>query len=127
VLQCRTCEVERDLVTCNRGRGADREVALRSFEHVLGFETTIGESCDRRTDDSLRVVEELVHRRDDPVAAAAFAELGEAARGERVCCELGPKIAAALLRVAHLRDEVGEHVLVEARRRNDDALIGQRA
>ena len=40
--------------------------------------------------------------------------------------ELGAEIAAALLRVAHARDELGEDVLVQAGRWDDDALVGER-
>ena len=96
------------------------EVALWRLEHVLPLETPVGQTRDRRTDNAFRVVEELVHRRDDAVASASFAQLGQAPLRERVGGELGAKVAATFLGVAHPRDEVGEQFLVEPRRWDDD-------
>ena len=49
------------------------------------------------------------------------------ARGEPVRGELRAEVAAALVRVAHPRDEGVEDVVVEPRRRDHDALLVERA
>ena len=73
MLRCGAGEVERDLVAGDGDRGADHEVALGRLEHILRLETPVGQAGDRGSDDALRVVEELVHRRDDAVSVPALA------------------------------------------------------
>ncbi len=113
--------------SCDGGRGTDHEVALGGLEHILRLETAVGQAVDRGSDDALRVVEELVHRRDDSVSAPALAQLGEAPGRQRVSGELGSKVASALVGVAHPGDEVVEQLVVEPRGWDHDPLVGQRA
>ena len=95
-------EVADDLVAGNGHGRVDGEVALWRLEHVLPLETPVGQTRDRRTDNAFRVVEELVHRRDDAVASASLAELGQAPLRERVGGELGAEVPATFLGVAIL-------------------------
>ena len=103
-------EVDLDRVSRDRHGGPDLEQALRRLERVGALEAAVRELGERGAHDALRVREELVHRRRDPLPAAARAELLDPALGEVVRRELRAEVAAALVRVPHLRDEPLERV-----------------
>ena len=69
---------------------------------------------------------QLVHRRLDRLLAATLAELVQAALSKTVGRELGAQVAATLVGVAHARDELVEHLVVEARGRDHDTLLVER-
>ena len=110
-----------------RDGGAQDEIALGASSTSVAFEAAVRQARERRPHDALRVGVQLVHRGDDPVAPSPLAELADAPLGEPVRGQLGAEVAAALLGVSHLRDEVGEDVVVEPGRRDHDSLVGERA
>ena len=117
-------EVDLELVAGDRDRDADLELAPACrLERVGGLEASVRKPRDRRPHDTLRVVVQLVHRRLDGLLAAPLAELVQPPLREVVRRELGAQVAAALVGVAHARDELAEDVVVEARRRDHDALL----
>ena len=69
---------------------------------------------------------QLVHRRLNRLPATTFAELVQTALRKAMGRELGAQVAAALVGVAHARDEPGQHVVVEARRRDHDTFLVER-
>ena len=104
-----------------------RELALDRLEDVVCLVASVGEPRDRRPDDPLRIGVELVHRRSHPLPAVARAELVDACAREPLGRELGAEVAEALLGIPHLRDEALENGVVQAGRRDDNALVGERA
>ena len=117
-------EVDLELVARDGDGGVDRELAaLDRLERVGGLEPPVREARDRCADAALGVVVELVHRGLDAGVSVAVAELLRSSRRKPVRGQLGAEVAAALVGVAHPRDERVEDVLVEPRRRNDDALL----
>jgi hypothetical protein len=120
-------EVESNPVAVDLDRRTQLEVALRRFEHVRAFVAAVGQSKERGPHDTLRVREELLHRSDDQLSPSPLAELGQALLGEPVGSDLRAEVATPLLGIAHLRDELREHLLVEPGGRDDDALLRERA
>ena len=126
VLRRRSLEVDVDRVAGDRHRRAYRQETLSRLEHVLAEEASVRQLAYGRTDDSLGVGEELVHRRGDSVTAPPLAKLGDAALGEPVSGQLGPEVAAPLVGVAHPRDERLDRRVVQTSGRDDDALLVER-
>ena len=105
VLRRRAREVDVDLVAGDLDRAADRELAVDRFDDVLRRPAPVGERGDRGANHPLRVRVQLVHRRGDALASAARAQLVDPPLGEPVRGHLRPQVAAALVRVARVRDE----------------------
>ena len=123
VLRRRAGEVDLDLVARDRDRGPDLERALERLEDVGGLVAPVRELGERRADDAVRVAVELVHRGRDGLLAAPLDELLEPPLGEQVRGDLGPQVAAPLVRVAHVREQQRQHLVVEPDRRDDHALL----
>jgi hypothetical protein len=120
-------EVEPDLVTRDGDGGLQDEIALGSLEHVGSLEAAVRQAGERCPHDALGVGVQLAHGGDDPIPPSSLSKLAEPPLSEPLRGELGPEVAAALLRVAHLPDEIGEYVVVEPGRRDHDSLIRERA
>ena len=117
-------EVDLELVAGDGHGRADLELAaVCGLQHVGRLEAPVRNPRDRRAHEALRVGVELVHRGLDPVGSSARAELVETTVGEPVRRQLRTEVAAALVRVAHARDEAVECRVVQARRRDHDALL----
>ena len=119
----RAREVDFDLVAGDGDGGADDELALERLEHVGRLVAAVRELGDRRAHAPLRVGEELVHRREDQLAAAPLAELGEPPLREPVRRELRAEVAAALVGVAHVGEQDRRDLVGEAHGRDDEPLL----
>ena len=108
-------------------RAADRQVAVDRLDDVLGLAAPVRERGERGSHHPLGVGVELVHRGGDAVAAAPLAELVEPPLGEAVRGELGAEVAAPLLGLPRRLDEALEHLVGEELRRQDHALLLERA
>ena len=87
-------EVEDDLVAGNgHGRGMARSPSGASSTSCPSKDARPGRRVDRRTDDAFRVVEELVHRRDDAVSPRRSQSSARRLSRERVGGELGAEVA----------------------------------
>jgi hypothetical protein len=127
VLGRRDREVGPELVAVDSDGDPELEVALGSLENVARLVAAVREAADPGADDTLRVVEQLAHRRSKALGAVARAQLGDSLVGEPVRGELGAEVASALVRISHLGDHGVERPVVDSRGRDDDALLGERA
>jgi hypothetical protein len=127
VLRRRAGEVDLDLVATDGDGAADRQLAVDRLDSILGFPASVRQLGDRRADDPLRIRVELVHRARDVVSPAAVDQLREPLVGEAVRCELRAQIAAALVRMTHVRRHQLEHFVREPQRRDHEALLVQLA
>jgi glycosyltransferase involved in cell wall biosynthesis len=103
------------------------ELVVRRLEQLARLVATVRKRGDAGPDPPLGVRDELAHRGDDLVPAAPDAELCHPRGAEPLCRELGAQVATALVGVPHLCDEGVERDVVEPRRRDHDALLGERA
>ena len=122
-----TGEVDLQLVAVDGHGRVDGELAVDRLEDVVGLVASVGKLRDRRPNDALRIGVKGVHRRRHPLAAVARAELVHSGAGEALSRELRAEVAESLLGISHLRDEVVQGGGGEAGRRDDDALVGERA
>ena len=127
MLRRRAGEVELELLTGDRDRHAQLQLAVRRLQPLGGLVAAVRKRRDPGADAALRVRDELVHRRNHLVAAAARTQLRDPARAEVLRRQLRAQVAAPLVRVPHLRDERFQRRLVEQRRRDHDALLLKRA
>ena len=123
VLRRRAGEVELELLTGDRDGHAQLQLAVRRLQPLGGLVAAVRKRRDPGADAALRVRDELVHRRNHLVAAAARTQLRDPARAEALRRELRAQVAAPLVRVPHPRDERFQRRLVEQRRRDHDALL----
>ena len=123
VLFGRPGEVDLDLVACDGDGDADLQLPRGRLERVARLVTAVGKAGDGSADDALGVAVELVHRRRDRFRPAPLDELGEAALRQPVGGELGVEVAAPLVRVAHVREQDGQQLVVEAHRRQHEPLL----
>ena len=120
-------EVDPDPVASDLDRAVDGQVAVDRLDDVLGLAATVRKRGERGPHHPLRVRVELVHRSGDAVATPSRAQLLEPPLGETVRGELRAEVAAPLLRLPRRADEALEHLVGEELRRQDHALLLERA
>ena len=119
----RAREVDLDLVAGDRHPRADLELAFQWLEDVGGLVDAVRQRPQTGPDTPFGVRVQLVHRGLDAIAPVLPAELCDAPLGDALGTELGPEIAEPLVRVAHIRDEQPQHLVVEPDRRDDETLL----
>ena len=120
-------EVEQQPLALHRGAQAQHEVALDRLQHVLRHMHPVGERRQAGAGAPLGVVEHGVEPLAQPRDPDALRELAQALRADPVGGELGAQVGAALLRLAHARDEPLD-LLRRGRAGGDhDALLRERA
>ena len=117
------CEVDLDRVAGDRDGCPDLDQPVPPLELIRSLVAAVRELPQRRSHDALRVREQRVHRRGDPIATSAGAQLLDALVREPVRGELRAQVSPALVRVPHLRDEPVDGRVVETRGRDHDALV----
>ena len=123
MLRRRSSEIDLDLVAAHGHRRADRELALLRLDDVLGLPAAVRQARERRAHDPLRVRVELVHRSRDAIPPAPRAQLIDAPLGELVRGDLRAEVAAALVRVARVREEEREDLVRERQRGQDEPFL----
>ena len=68
-------EVDRDGVAGNRDRNAEHQLSVDRLQDVVRLEPPVGKGGDTCAHSTLGVRVQLRHRRDDPSATAALAQL----------------------------------------------------
>ena len=119
----RSGEVDLDLVACDGDGDADLQLPGGRLQRVARLVAPVGEAGDGSADDALGVAVELVHRGGDSVRPAPLDELREAALGQPVGGQLSVEVAPPLVRVAHVREQDGQQLVVEAHRREHEPLL----
>ena len=118
-------EVDPHLLPVDLDRRADREVALERLDGLGGRVAPVRHLGDRGAGAPLGVVPDLGARGPPPVRAAASDQLGGAPLGKAVDGELGAQVAAPLVARARVGGDQVDQVVVEPRRRQDQAFLVQ--
>ena len=126
MLRRRTVEVDVDRVPGDRHGDPQLEEPVRSLERIGSLEPAVGKISECSTHDALRIRKELGHRLPDAIPSSSSAKLLDPALGERMRRELCAQVAAALVGIAHARDELLESLAVEPRRSNHHPFLGER-
>jgi len=126
VLRRRAREVELELLTGDRDRHVQLQLAVRRLQPLGCLVAAVRQRRDPGADAALRVRDELIHCRNHLIAAAARTQLRDPARAEVLRRQLRAQVAAPLVGAPHLRHEPLQRRLVEERRRDHDALLLKR-
>ena len=123
MLRIRAGEVDFHGFAGDHDGGPDDQLAFPGLEHVGRLVAAVRELGDRGPDSPLRVGVQLVHRRRNRLAAPPLAELRQAPLGEPVRGQLRPQIAPPFLRVPHVGEQDGDHLVREPDGRDDEPFL----